>query len=58
MEEKKFGRPCRAPFCFWNTGACHQHDTYIITGTKILTYEDVQEEQGALGWASDEEEAS
>jgi hypothetical protein len=34
----------------------HQHDTYNSTGTKILTYEDVQEEQGALGWASDEEE--
>jgi hypothetical protein len=27
-----------------------------LVRTKILTYEDVQEEQSALDWASDEEE--
>jgi hypothetical protein len=57
--EKKIGAALLRAFLLLNHlehRSMHQHDTYISTGTKILTYEDVQEKQSALGWASDEEE--
>jgi hypothetical protein len=55
--EKKIGAALLRAFLLLNhlehrSIAC----TSMSTGTKILTYEDAQEEQGALGWASDEKE--